>query len=95
MTSKQEINPQLGRHGSDLDGESEVLQTVDEAQNVLAFGALVEVVCAEVLVEGTVLEHVVGGGRRWPSWGHAGSAGAGIEPGGNFPWCVRPPRRIG
>jgi hypothetical protein len=46
-----------------VDGETKVLQTVDEAQNVLAFGALVEVVCAEVLIEGAVFEHVVGGGE--------------------------------
>ena len=30
---------------------------------MLAFGSVVEVVCAEVLVEGAVFEHVVGGGE--------------------------------
>jgi len=45
----EETSPQLSGHGSDLDGESKVLQTVEEAQNVLAFGAVVKVVCAQVL----------------------------------------------
>jgi hypothetical protein len=89
----------LSCQGGELDSESKVLQTVDEPQNLLAFCAVVEVVSAEVLVEGPVFEHVISGGeqrqRRWPSLAHAWNGGAGIEPGGNSPWCGRPPRRIG
>src|SRR5260370_23443983 len=62
--------------GGDLDGESKALETVDEAQNVLAFGALVEVVCAEVLIEGAVFEHVVGGGEDGSGDGDDGLLGA-------------------
>ena len=51
-TLRKETSPQLSRHGRDLDGESKVLQTVDESQNVLAFCAVVEVVRAEVLGRG-------------------------------------------
>ncbi len=51
----KESGAQLSRRGSDLDGESKVLQTVDEAQNLLALGAVVEVVCAEVRVEGAAI----------------------------------------
>ena len=32
-----------------------------ESQDVLALGAFVEVVCAEVLIEGAIFEHVVSG----------------------------------
>src|SRR5271167_208664 len=66
----------LGSHGRDLDGESKVLQTVDQAQNVLAFGALVEVVCAQILVEGAVVKHVVGGGEDGSGDGDDGLLGA-------------------
>ena len=56
-------NPPLSRHGRDLDGESEALEPVNESFCLLAFVAVVEVAWAEVLVEGAVFEHVVGGGE--------------------------------
>jgi hypothetical protein len=97
--SSDSATVKLSCQGGDLDSKSKVLQTVDEPQNLLAFCAVVEVASTEVLVEGTVFEHVISCGeqrqRRWPSLAHAWNGGAGIEPGGNFPWCGRPPRCIG
>jgi hypothetical protein len=56
-----------------------------------AFVAVVEVVCAEVLVEGAVFEHVVGGGEHGSGNGADGFLGsapgaecAGTEPGDSF-----------
>jgi hypothetical protein len=43
---------------SDLDGESEVLQTGDETQDLPALGAVVEMVCAQFVVKRSVFEHV-------------------------------------
>lgn len=47
-----------------MDIEAEVLQTVDEALDVPSPGALVEVIGAEILVAGSVLEHVIDGGEQ-------------------------------
>ena len=44
-----------------MDVESQVLQAVDEVKGLLVFGAMVEVVSAEILVEGSRLEHMVSG----------------------------------
>lgn len=47
-----------------MDVESQVLQTVDEVKGLLVFGAMVEVVSAEILVEGSGLEHMVSGSEQ-------------------------------
>jgi hypothetical protein len=52
-----------------LDVESQVLQAVDEVKGLLVFGAMVEVVSAEILVEGSRLEHMVGGGEQGGGYG--------------------------
>jgi hypothetical protein len=43
--------PPLG----DLNGETEVLQTLDQTRDVLTSGTVVEVACAQILVEGAIL----------------------------------------
>jgi hypothetical protein len=55
-----------------LNVESEVLETVDVSQNLLAFGVVFEVVRAEVRVEVAVLVHVVCGGKHGSSDGTDG-----------------------
>src|SRR6266702_5205779 len=57
---KKKLLFRLGCQGRDLDFESEVFQAVDQAQSLFVFGAVVEVACAEILVKGSVFEHVVG-----------------------------------
>ena len=47
-----------------MDVESQVLQAVDEVKGLLVFGAMVEVVSAEILVEGSRLEHMVSGSEQ-------------------------------
>ena len=44
---------------SDLDGKSEVLQAGNEAMDLLALAAFVEVMRAEVVIEGSGLQHLV------------------------------------
>jgi len=60
---QQETNSRPGCHGSDLNVKSGVLQAVHEWEGLLALSAVVEVVCAEVLMEGSVFEHMAGGGE--------------------------------
>jgi hypothetical protein len=43
---------------------------------MLVFGAMVEVVSAEILVEGSRLEHTVGGGEQGGGYGSDGFFGA-------------------
>ena len=85
-----------------MDIEAEVLQTVDEALDVPSRGALVEVIGTEILVAGSVLEHVIDGGEQRGSDranGFLGSAGgrAGDDtaPESSCLWCGPLPRRIG
>jgi hypothetical protein len=46
-----------------LNGITEVLESGDEASGLSGFGCAVEVIGAEILVEGAVGEHVVGSGQ--------------------------------
>jgi len=46
-----------------LDGITEIVESRDKASGLDGFGPAVEVIGAEILVEGAVLEHVVGGGQ--------------------------------
>jgi len=76
--AEEETNPLPGSHGCDLDCISEVLEPVNESQpqRLLAFVAVVEVVCAQFLVECAVLEHVIGGGEHGGGDGANGLFGA-------------------
>lgn len=47
-----------------MDIEAEIFQTVDEALDVPGSGPFVEVIGAEILVAGSVLEHVIYGGEQ-------------------------------
>ena len=49
------------RDGSDLDGKSEILQAGNEAMDLLSLTPFVEVMGAEVLIEGSGLQHLIGG----------------------------------
>jgi predicted amino acid dehydrogenase len=49
------------RQRGDLDGIAEVLKSGDEALGLGGFGATIEVVRAQVLIAGAVLEHVIDG----------------------------------
>ena len=49
------------RDRSDLDGKSEVLQAGNEAMDLLALAAFVEVMRAEVVIEGSGLQHLIDG----------------------------------
>src|ERR1700679_3114675 len=67
---------------------------------MLVFGAIVEVVCAEILVDGSGLEQMVSGGEHGGGYGSdvllgaaAAAQAVGIGPGSSCPWCERPPRR--
>ena len=51
------------RQRGDLDGIAEVLQTGNEAVDLLALAALIEVIAAEVFIEGAALQHFIGGGQ--------------------------------
>ena len=53
----------LCRQGRDLDGIAEVLKSGDEMLGLRGFGTTIEVVGAQVLIAGAVLEHVVDGGE--------------------------------
>jgi len=44
-----------------LDRKSQILEATDKAMDLLGFGAIVEVIGAKVFVEGSILEHVIGG----------------------------------
>jgi len=46
-----------------LDGITEIVKSGDEASGLCGFGSAVEVIGAEIVVEGTVREHVVGSGQ--------------------------------
>ena len=46
-----------------MDSIAEFLQTRDESPGLYDFGSAVEVVGAKIVVEGAVLEHVIGGGE--------------------------------
>ena len=66
---------------------------------MLVFGAIVEVVCAEILVDGSGLEQIVSGGEHGGGYGSdvllgaaAAAQAVGIGPGSSCPWCERPPR---
>jgi hypothetical protein len=59
---------------------------------LLVFGAMVEVVSAEILVEGSRLEHMVSGSEQGGGYGSdsffgaaGGRAGGGIGPGSSCP----------
>jgi hypothetical protein len=62
----------LSLHGSDPDSEAETPQAVDESQHLFAFGTIVEVAWAEVLVDGAILEQVVCGGEHRSGYGSDG-----------------------
>src|SRR6516225_9861152 len=49
------------RQRSDLDGKSQVLQAGNEAVDLLALAASIEVMRAEVVIEGSCLQHLVDG----------------------------------
>ena len=55
---------QLGGERCDLYGIAHVLETGDQAACVGCFGASTEVVCAKVLIEGSVLKHMIEGGEN-------------------------------
>ena len=87
---------------SDLDGKSEVLQAGNEAMDLLALAAFVEVMRAEVVIEGSGLQHLVdrsedrgSDGANRLFWRRDGRVGDGIAPAGSWPSCGRRPRRIG
>ena len=46
-----------------MDGIAEFLETREEAPGLHGFGPAVEVVGTEIVIEGAVLEHMVGGGE--------------------------------
>src|SRR3954469_24635612 len=48
---------------SDLDGVAQVMKSRDEPLGLCGFGTLVEMVVTKVMIAGTVLEHVVYGGK--------------------------------
>src|ERR1700730_12239911 len=50
--------------GSERNGVPEVGQALNEAMGLLLLGATVEVIGAEVLICGSVLEHVIDGGEE-------------------------------
>jgi hypothetical protein len=60
-------------------------------RGLLVVGAMVEVVSAEILVEGSRLEHMVSGSKQGGGFGsdsfggHSGCAGGGIGPGSSCP----------
>ena len=54
----------LGGERRNLDGIAHVLEAFDQAACVGRLGAPTEVVCAEVLIEGSVREHMVDGGEH-------------------------------
>ena len=62
-TTQKETNPGSRREGGYLDGLTELLEASDEASGLNGFGSAVEVVGTEIVVEGAVLEHMVGGGQ--------------------------------
>ena len=66
----------LCRQGRDLDGVAEVLKSGDEILGLRGFGTTIEVVRAQVLIAGAVLEHVVDGGEDRSSDGADGLFGA-------------------
>src|SRR4051794_41595367 len=83
-----------------LDGVAEVGEAADEPPGLDLLGAAVEVVGAEVRVDGAVLQHVVGRGQdrgrhrtRPLSSARGGRAGGGTGPAGSWPSCGWPPRR--
>jgi hypothetical protein len=51
------------RKWGDLDGKSEVLQAMDEPVDVPALTPFVEVIGTEVFIEGSALQHFIGGGE--------------------------------
>ena len=57
--NKSRVTPR----GAYLDGITELLETSDEAPGPHGFGPAIEVIGTEIVVEGAVLEHVVGGGQ--------------------------------
>jgi hypothetical protein len=60
----------------DLDGKAKILQAADKPEDVLAFSPVVEVIGAQVVVEGSAFEHVIGGGEDRGSDGADGFFGA-------------------
>jgi hypothetical protein len=85
-----------------LDGIIKVLEAGHKALGLLGFGPAVEVIGAEVLVEGAVGEHVVGAGEDGCGDGADGFFGAapgaqanGIASGDSCPFGERRPRHIG
>ena len=55
-----------------MDGITEIVESRDKASGLSGFGSAVEVIGAEVLVEGAVREHVVGSGQDRGGYGADG-----------------------
>jgi hypothetical protein len=55
-----------------LDGITEIVESRDEASGLSGFGSAVEVIGAEILVEGAVREHVVRRGQDRGGYGADG-----------------------
>jgi hypothetical protein len=52
-----------------LDGITEIVESRDKASGLRGFGPAVEVIGAEIVVEGAVREHVVGSGQDRGGYG--------------------------
>ena len=64
------------RQRGDLDGIAEVLKSGDQTFGLCGFGTAIEVITAEVLIAGSILEHVVDGGEDGSGDGGDGLFGA-------------------
>jgi hypothetical protein len=62
--------PPLAGSGCEYHIVAKVSQTLDQAVGLLAFGSVLKVIGAEVLIQGSILEHVIDCGEDGSSDGH-------------------------